>query len=396
MKRLTTLLAVVIASIGIASCGGHAAKPTVKLRQAHPCTVNYYMQCAVGQPSTARRPSLLLGLSPQRFGVDFAWGGPACSTIRSHGASFGASYLSNSSKDWTGGLIASYRNGGCGIVFVWETSASRSLDGYNAGYSDAFNATHEAAALGYPHAHIDFATDFDSSNYGRAFEPYYQGAAAWDRRAGATTGAYGGLHTVVQLCADGITTANWQTLAWSYGSWASTSCAPLRQTSINNSWFGYSVDYNYSLAAYYGQSNYVAPPPPGPTHAQILSWARARASSIVAYHRYHCKQPVLGSGACEVFGSRVNHFQVLLDQTGVRPMCFGKHAALHAAICQIVRPAVATFSRAVVSSHRAFVAQKCLPPLGGEPVKPGNCALFWNRQIHFQGRANHLLGTSRY
>lgn len=266
-RKLSLPLLLIAIALALASCGGSVAQAKAatvqqKLLSAHPCTgTGYYAQC-VGSQLAAPKASSSSG-GP---GFDFAWGGPPGYTAYHNGVWFGASYLSDSSKDWSYALVQSYVKYGRGVVFVWESSASRSLDGFNAGYDDAYNATHEANRLGFKTGHINYASDFDTSNYGSAFVGYYQGAAAWDRRAGFTTGAYGGLHTILTLCDDHVTTLNWQTIAWSGGEWASTACAPLRQTSINNDWAGYSVDYDRAMAANYGQSNYKAPPPPDPHH----------------------------------------------------------------------------------------------------------------------------------
>ncbi len=313
-----SLLAAVAVALLVAACGG--SPQTIRLTPVpgHPCSPsNYYAQCVgpegpalisppdrdAPKPSATFRPMPgSSAASSAAFGIDFAYGGPACPTIRAYGATFAASYLSGSSKDWSPGLVDSYRNNGCGIVFVWETSQTRSLAGYNAGYDDAYNATHEAARLGFNHPHIDYASDYDTTDDGSAFVAYYEGAAAWDRKAGATTGAYGGLHTIEVLCADRITTDSWQTLAWSYGYWASPACAPLRQTSINDYWHGYSVDYDEAVAADYGQQNYVPP--------------------------------------------------------AVTPVCFGKHASGSKA-CIAVRRQAAGYQRAVTESNGAFRARGC-------------------------------------
>jgi hypothetical protein len=403
MRRWLLLL---VALLLLAGCGATktltvnktvtVTTPGPAVVSGHPCVgVDYYMQCAATVPG-AIPPSGLVPkptVSGAGFGVDFAWGGPSCPTLKAYGGRFGVSYLSYSSKDWSGGLLSSYWHNGCGIVFVFETSAARSLDGFNAGYSDAFNATHEAAGLGLSGKgiHIDYASDYDTSNYGCAFCSYYQGAAAWDRRVGDSTGAYGGLHTIQTLCQNHITTANWQTIAWSYGQWASPSCAPLRQTSINDSWHGYSVDYDTAVAAYYGQSNFTPPPPPGPSKKQIAAWRGARTASLSAYHHSGCSMPVLGRASCATFAGRVLYFVTLLDKVQKQPVCWGARAQKGAAACQIARPQLSIWTHAASSSHGAWLSLGCFPAGPQLPITKGKrCGPPYQRWQYFKARAAAL------
>lgn len=298
----------------LATSGGSSHKtstslprPTVKLEtpsplKAHPCTLsNYYMQCKGTQTSTLSPSTAVF----HEFGVDFAYGGPWAGTAHAHGISFEASYLSDSSKDWTAAHLANLRAGHVSQVFVWEQAADASLDGWNAGYDAAYDATHELCSVdGYCQKglHIDFASDYDTNGYGCAFCGYYEGAAAWDRRVGDTTGGYGGVATVWTLCDHGITTDNWQTIAWSAGQWVSPSCAPLRQISINDYLGGYSLDFDIAVAPNYGQW-----PPPV---AKLI--------------------------------------------------CFGKRAKSGDATCKKVIKEVDNYKRAEASSSRAYTARKCV------------------------------------
>jgi hypothetical protein len=364
-----------------------------------PCTGNdYYMQCAASIPAVV--PPSTLGLGPLTFsqsgyGIDFAWGGPSGQVAKANGAHFGVSYLSLSSKDWNPSTLTSYRNAGLGVVFVWETTAARSLDGWNAGYNDAFNATHELQSrygIAPAGVHIDFASDYDTTFYGRVFEPYYQGASAWMKRVGGTEGAYGGLHTVNQLCADHIGTLNWQTVAWSGGQRASVSCAPLYQRSINNSLAGYSVDNNDAYAANYGQLGYKAPPV-GPSKQQIARWQGGRNSSIAAYRARRCTMPVLGSKPCAVFASRVLYFVTLLDKNQVQkqPVCWGTHAQKGADACQIARPQLSIWNHASTASQRAWLALGCQPAGPQKPITTGKrCGPVYARIGYFHRKGQTL------
>lgn len=112
----------------------------------------------------------------------------------------------------------------------------------------------------------------------------------------------------------------------------------------------------------------------GPTQAQFASWRRARDSSLSGYHHRHCTAPVLGRDDCRVLAGRVNDFQVLVDAQGQGPRCFGHARQIHAPVCQVVRPAVAIWTRADRSSirwHNYRVAR------------------------YFESRISHTLVTSR-
>lgn len=254
MKRI---LATLVGVLVLAGCGSTSV--TQQLRDKHNCAQSFYMQC-VTNPPIIQNKSLVFG---QRLGLDFAYGAPPAAFAKSHGINFGASYLSGgTSKDFY--AAQSYRNAGLGVVFVWETSANRPVSGgsynanFNNGYNDAYYGFGEARRLGFPHAHIDFASDFDSTYYGGSILAYYRGAASAAKRLGGVSGAYGGLTTVTTVCNAHVGSLNWQTIAWSRGRWASTACAPLRQVSINSSWYGHSVDFDYAVAPNYGQSNFIA------------------------------------------------------------------------------------------------------------------------------------------
>lgn len=227
----------------------------------HPCTAaHWYMQCAITQPGTL---SLAPGIRPQvtngSFGIDFAWGGPSGYFAAGHGARFGCSYLSDTSKDWSYALLHGYANAGGHACFVWESSQYRALSGYSAGYADARAASAEAARLGAPGVRIYFAYDFDTSLYScRSICPYLEGADAAIGKA--RVGDYGGLNTVRTAFNAGVISGAWQTLAWSYGQWDPRAC--IRQVGINDRWYGYSTDFDYVVCANNGLWPAPKPPPP--------------------------------------------------------------------------------------------------------------------------------------
>lgn len=366
MTKVITFLATFLVAVLIAACSSNNFTPV----SGHPCpspkSNAYYMQCrsgGIGVPSPHQ--GAVFGA---QFGVDFAWGGPSGPTAKSLGAHFGASYLSGSSKDWTYALAQSYKNAGLGVVLVWETSAARSLDGYSAGYSDAYNATHEANRLGFKTGHIDYASDYDSGPYGSRFVSYYQGAVAWDRRAGFTTGAYGGLHTVNTLCADHITTLNWQTIGWSGGRRATTACAPLFQSGINDSFDHYSVDNDIAYAANYGQVNFVAPVAPvarlicfghnarlgNKTCKQVYAEVAKNTQAIKSSQRVYLER------GCVVLQQRIDYFSSKLHKYPQVKTQFRKHAlaTTHRVYakraCGVFKGRVAYFAQLNAALHKKY------------------------------------------
>jgi hypothetical protein len=404
MKRALT--AVVVATLALAGCGGHSASsssssssttssttsiatssstttastttsgtpppsipiPTVAPKAGHPCTPsNYYMQCASTGGPTLEPPTLPpLTVNQVGFGIDFAYGGPPAGVLIANGARFGASYLSDSSKDWPSSLVSEYRSAGLGVVFVWEQSASRPLDGFDAGYSDARAATAEVSErYGLIHGvHVDFAADFDSTEYGSRIVPYYQGAQAWMQHLDRayddddSSGAYGGRNTIEQVCAYHAGTLNWQTIGWSGGVRLSPPCAVLFQASINHYWLGhYSADYDYALAPDYGQSNFT------PVVVPTICFGRraqssAKCRAIRASYAADVKVVAVGRRLYQGRGcSKIELVRATLDQ---RYTWFKSHLARHPKVETVHRrSALAATGRALVNARRAIGFWAC-------------------------------------
>jgi hypothetical protein len=225
-------------AVCVAACGGH--------HTLNPCSKHsYIMQCAKNAPG---RIANRFSSRPQVFGIDFAYGGPSGQFLRAHGAAFGASYLSDSSKDWTAANIQTYKAAGRGVVSVWEQTCCQALNGYSQGYSDAKHANSEAGLLGMPkNRPIYFAVDTDTSY--QSVVSYFRGA---DHAIGESrVGVYGSYSVVANLMLRHLAAFGWQTLAWSYGARFGPAC--IYQASINRDWFGYSVDYDYASCRNYGQ-----------------------------------------------------------------------------------------------------------------------------------------------
>ncbi len=196
-----------------------------------------------------------------RFGIDYAWGRPAPSTIRADGYTFAARYLSYSDggKNLSAGEAASLRSGGVDVAVVWEESATAALNGYSEGVSDARAAQSEAAACGQPAGRpIYFAVDFDASAGDQAaINSYLDGVASVIGRE--RTGVYGGYYVVKRSFDAGKVRYGWQTYAWSGGQWDGR--AQLRQILNGISVGGVDSDRDQAVAADFGQWGYAAPPP---------------------------------------------------------------------------------------------------------------------------------------
>lgn len=216
---------------------------------APPCTPSdWTMQCALsGQPNLfSAKP---LDQTVLAYGIDFGWGGPPVTWLKTHGAVFGASYYSNDgSKDWGAGQVDSYHAAGIATVGVWEATAARALDGFAAGVADARQARAEASAVGEPsNRPIYFAVDFDPTGYGCAICGYFQGA---DSVLGvAHVGGYGGIGAIQTLFGQHLITYGWQTAAWSGGAWDSR--AQLQQYNFLST-----LDWDRAVAKDYGQWPY--------------------------------------------------------------------------------------------------------------------------------------------
>jgi hypothetical protein len=159
-------------------------------------------------------------------GVDFAWHGTLDpQTFKDAGADFVVRYLAGgkgSSKEITHYEADMWSKAGVGLVLVWETTATRATQGYNAGYHDASLAYPQAASMGMPDGKpVYFAVDTDAT--GSQVDPYFHGIYDWarthfaDGRATSRIGVYGG-HDVVEYVRDaGYAKYGWQALAWMHG-----------------------------------------------------------------------------------------------------------------------------------------------------------------------------------
>ena len=196
-----------------------------------------------------------------RFGLDYAWTTISPAAHRAIGSTFACRYLSTDpAKNLSLGEVRQLEQGGIDIVAVWETTATRALDGHAAGACDATAALHLAETLGIPvHRPIYFAVDFDETpGQAGAVLDYFNGVASV--LGVALAGAYGGYWVIKRLFDAGAIGYGWQTYAWSGGQLDPR--AQLYQFSNAHVVAGQSCDYNHALAADFGQWSYEPPVPP--------------------------------------------------------------------------------------------------------------------------------------
>jgi hypothetical protein len=187
------------------------------------------------------------------FGLDYAYPMYNMDALHRSGATFAGRYLASDKdyhnpKDLVPRESAMLKAHGFGRVVVWETAATRSLSGTEAGVADAGNAQEEATACGKPTERpIYFAVDFDANPHD--VKMYFQGVNLVLGRQ--RTGVYGGYDVVKFLMQMGYCNWGWQTLAWSRGLWYPP--AQMQQYSIDHVVFGISADYNRGMTADFGQ-----------------------------------------------------------------------------------------------------------------------------------------------
>jgi hypothetical protein len=169
------------------------------------------------QEQVAAAVGPLVGLN-LALGIDVAWARPTVAQILALAVKFVARYLSpDSTKNITAAEVVAYRAAGIATVTVWESTATRALDGYAAGQADAREADAQRAAVGLPADHpIYFAVDTDTT-WG-SVSAYFAGVIS--ELGIARVGIYGGYNVCQGAVRIGIPYI-WQTPAWSNGLWAS-------------------------------------------------------------------------------------------------------------------------------------------------------------------------------
>ncbi len=184
--------------------------------------------------------------------VDYAWWTPSPAQLTAMGFSGVMRYISHDgSKDITDQEVANLRAAGFDIGIVYESTATRSTEGFGAGYDDAVFANAMLDLLGYPPTCLaTYAVDFDAQP--SQVQPYFDGVAAAQLRPSAPYGSF--------AVVDGVrypAPFAWQTAAWSGGR-----ISP--RAGLLQNGFHPTYDSNRVLVADFGQWRAHADPPPQP------------------------------------------------------------------------------------------------------------------------------------
>jgi len=149
--------------------------------------------------------------------VDYSYARPSMQSIKDYGANGAMRYLGTDSRCITVAERNSLQGAGLGIGLIWETTASRPLDGWNAGVNDAHSANREADAIGAPgNIPIFYAVDFQptTAQLTGPVAAYFSGVLSV---GGRPVRAYGCASVMQHLCGEcGFFPDSWQCGAWSY------------------------------------------------------------------------------------------------------------------------------------------------------------------------------------
>jgi hypothetical protein len=179
------------------------------------------------------------------LGLDYSAGRIPGTAIRDAGYSFVMRYLwfpGQQHAFLTADEAQDLRAAGIAIGPIFESTASRAAQGWDAGVADAHTAVDQLGAVGAPADQVIYFTiDFDASEGVQgAINDYFRGAASVvgvDR-----VGCYSGFFPLARLLNGGLTRYGWQTLAWSGGNREQR--APLFQNGNVTSVAGVECDIN--------------------------------------------------------------------------------------------------------------------------------------------------------
>lgn len=149
--------------------------------------------------------------------IDYSYGRPSMSSIKNAGYMGVMRYLGSDGRCITKTERDQLLGAGLGIGLIWETTARRPCDGYNAGVADARSANAEADKLGAPgDTRIYYAVDFQptTAELTGPITDYFRGVISVGGRA---VRAYGCASVMQHLC--GVVKLfadSWQCAAWSY------------------------------------------------------------------------------------------------------------------------------------------------------------------------------------
>jgi hypothetical protein len=189
--------------------------------------------------------------------IDIAWDRPTVAQIQATGATGVLRYLSSDpTKNLTAAEVHDYHAAGLAVGTVWETTASRATQGYQAGIDDGNVADGQRQQVGLPADHPIYAA-VDTDTDWASCADYFRGFAAVIGQQ--RTGVYGGFRVVEGAYGDGYRLL-WQTLAWSGGQVSKHACLYQDGRTVLSG----NADVNQVLAADWGQY-----PHPTPAEADV-------------------------------------------------------------------------------------------------------------------------------
>ena len=202
-----------------------------------------------------------ISTQPSRQGVDYSYSHPDPIGLKAAGYDFAIRYVSGSGapKNLTASEAQALQNAGIDIIVIFESTAGRILDGYNAGVADANTAVTVATVAGAPQNFFCyFACDIDATPSDQtAINAYLDGAAS--ALGGVQrVGLYAGYWPLSRALDAGKAAKGWQTTAWSGGN--KDSRISLYQHTYDVSIAGGTCDINDGYGADLGQWSVVATP----------------------------------------------------------------------------------------------------------------------------------------
>lgn len=242
-------------------------------------------------------------------GWDQSWSYLTPADAKAAGLGVCAGYLSHTpSKNLTPDDVRAYHAAGIGVVLNWESQAGAPLQGASLGAQDGSDARSQALdlikAVGYapqnrPAIYFSCDTNVSAGQYPQV-DAYYAAAKAQISRPSLSgnylgrrfaLGAYGQAALVEHLHDAGLTDAEWQTLAWSFG--AVYEGAEFYQTAINAKLNGADVDFDsirhpVMLRAWWPPNhplNTAIKPPVDWTKVRELRRQLASHRKVIAQHR---------------------------------------------------------------------------------------------------------------
>lgn len=201
------------------------------------------------------------------FGVDYSFARPDIKALKARGVTFAARYLwrlmyddgVRTNKGISKAEYDALEAAGINVVYIYEEDGKELKEGFDAGVRVAKAAEQFRIGQGFPVQPIYFNVDYDAP--AADMTPILEALRGIASVIGKNrVGLYGGYGPIKTAFDAGVITWGMQTYAWSNSQWDPR--AQLRQWS--NGEYGGTVDFQYAMAAEYGQSTIKEPEVPEP------------------------------------------------------------------------------------------------------------------------------------